>query len=297
MEAVRARRGRGLGPSGRGGSIGYALGALGVLVAAGIALGLLLDRSELRLGVGVLAIDALMLAALVPVCRTRGFTARALGLRPTAPARAVGLVALAVIAVAAVNAAWLQGVLGLKHPASEGVTLHESTAATILTGFAVAVSGPVVEEIFFRGFLYRAFRSSLAVAPAALLNGVIFGALHGITYPLDTLPPRMAFGVIACLLYEYTGSLYPGIALHCLIDAAAFEAATTGHDGVVLLGFAALGGVVLLYALVRSRRVRSVTKLPETTKGLRQDARYSRIRVEKGKPAVRRGRKARGLTR
>jgi hypothetical protein len=39
----------------------------------------------------------------------------------------------------------------------------------------------------------------------------------------------------------------------------------------------------------------SITKLPQSAKGLDEDARYSRIRVDKGKPAVRRGRKARGL--
>ena len=248
MEASRIKRKRRPPPPASGWTVRYALGALVVSVVVAIALVVLLSRPELRLGVGVLALDAAMLALLIPLHRRRPFTATALGLRPGAPARSVGLVVLAVIAVAIVNAVWLQGVMGLKRPAAQGITLHESTVAAILTGFAVAVCAPLIEEIFFRGFLYRAFRSRLAVAPAAVINGVIFGAMHGVTYPLDTLPPRMVFGVIACLLYEYTGSLYPAIALHCLIDAAAFEAATTGGDSVVLLLFAALGAGVLLYA-------------------------------------------------
>jgi len=252
MEAARMRRKRRPSPPANDWTVGYAVGALVVSLAAAIALFVLLDRRELRLGVGAFALDAVMLATLVPLHRRRRFTTSALGLRPAAPARSVGLVVLAGIAVAVVNAAWLQGVLGLGRPVSQGITLHESTPAALFTGFVVAVSAPVIEEIFFRGFLYRAFRNRWAVAPAAVINGVIFGAIHGITYPLDTLPPRMAFGVIACLLYEYTGSLYPGIALHCLIDAAAFEAAIAGQSGVVIIAFVALGAAVLLFAALRA---------------------------------------------
>lgn len=58
--------------------------------------------------------------------------------------------------------------------------------------------------------------------------------------------------MIACLLYEYSGSLYPGVALHCLIDAATFEAAITGNDHVVFLVFVTLGAIVLLYAAVET---------------------------------------------
>ncbi len=251
MEGTRIRRKRRPAPPESGWSIRYVMSALVTSVLVAIVLVVLLRHRDLRLGVGVLALDALMLATLIPLHRRRPFKLRALGLRFAPPARSVGLVVLAVIVVAIVNAAWLQGVLGLKQPASQGISLHESTAAEALTGFALALSAPVTEEIFFRGLLYRAFRNRLAIAPAALINGVIFGAVHGITYPLDTLPPRMVFGVIACLLYEYTGSLFPGIALHCLIDAAAFEAATTGHDGVTFLAFLAFGLMVLLYAALR----------------------------------------------
>lgn len=267
MEASRISRKRRPPPPASGWTVRYAVGALVVSVVVAIALVILLSREELRLGVGVLALDVVMLALLIPLHRRRRFTARALGLWPAAPARSVGLVVLAVIVVGIVNAVWLQGVMGLKRPAAQGITLHESTAAAILTGFAVAVCAPVIEEIFFRGFLYRALRNRLPIGPAAVINGVIFGAVHGVTYPLDTLPPRMAFGVIACLLYEYTGSLYPAIALHCLIDAAAFEAATAGGDGVAFLVFAALGAGVLLYAALHNgtsakgrQRVAATTK-------------------------------------
>lgn len=102
-----------------------------------------------------------------------------------------------------------------------------------------------------RGLLYRALRNRLNVAPAALIDGLLFGAIHATTYPLDTLPPRIAFGAVTCLLYERTGSLLPGIALHCFIDAAGFEAAITGHNYIVNEGFLALGTLLLVYSATR----------------------------------------------
>jgi len=87
----------------------------------------------------------------------------------------------------------------------------------------------VVEEIFFRGLLYRCLRNRLAVLPAALIAGCLFGLVHITGYPLVTLPVKAALGLNACLLYEQTGSILPGIALHSLVDGTAFEAALTGH--------------------------------------------------------------------
>ena len=43
---------------------------------------------------------------------------------------------------------------------------------------AVIVVAPVAEEFFFRGFFYRALRTKLRVWAAALIDGLVFGALH-----------------------------------------------------------------------------------------------------------------------
>jgi membrane protease YdiL (CAAX protease family) len=232
-------------------TIRYAAGAYAVNLVVGFSLAVGLTGSELRLGVGVLAIDAVMLASLAPLYKTRAFSARELGLRSTAPAPAVGLVTGAIVVIGLVNTLWIHGVLGLPVGNSLGIRLHESGATAVLTGFALAVSAPVVEEIFFRGLLYRALRNRLNVAYAAVIAGVLFGLVHASTYPLDTLPPKVVFGVLACLLYEYTGSLYPSIALHMLIDATGFEVAVTGHGTIVVLGFIAIGIALLGYAVIR----------------------------------------------
>lgn len=240
--------------SSSGWTLRYALGAYLVSLAVGAALAGALTGGELRLGLGVLGVDAAMLACLLPLHRSRRLSARDLGLRRSPPAEAVGLVVVSVIAIGILDVAWSHAAPRL--PVTPLLaTLHESVAAEVLGAFAAGICAPVVEEIFFRGLLYRTLRNRMSVARAALLAGVMFGAVHATTYPLSTLPPKMAFGVVACLLYESTGSLYPGIALHSLIDASAFEVAISGHNRIVLPAFALLGVVLLVYAGVR--RVRS----------------------------------------
>jgi membrane protease YdiL (CAAX protease family) len=55
---------------------------------------------------------------------------------------------------------------------------------------------------------------------AALVSGLIFGALHATT-GITAVPPLMVFGVILALLYEKTGSIWPGILLHMLNNSIA----------------------------------------------------------------------------
>ncbi len=153
---------------------------------------------------------------------------------------------LAFVAYVLVTGLWVAVV----HP-REGVNAladvkHESAINVALTVFQVAVSAPLVEEIFFRGLLYRSLRNRLALLPAALIAGAMFGLVHITSYPLDTLPVKAAFGVIACLLYERTGSLLPGIALHSFVDASSIDVSLTGNDLIVLGSFVCLAVVLLV---------------------------------------------------
>jgi membrane protease YdiL (CAAX protease family) len=74
----------------------------------------------------------------------------------------------------------------------------------------------------------------------------MFGFVRITSYPLDTLPVKAAFGIITCLLYERTGSLLPGIALHSFVDASAVDVSLTGNDLIVFAGFLLLTIVLLI---------------------------------------------------
>ena len=222
----------------------YVITFVGVLVLAAVlyfGLGV-----QLHIGVGGLVVDAILLGSLVPLKLKHRLTGRDLGLRAVPAARSVGLVILAFVAYVLVTGLWVAVV----HP-REGVDAladvkHESAINVALTVFQVAVSAPLVEEIFFRGLLYRSLRNRLALLPAALIAGAMFGLVHITSYPLDTLPVKAAFGVIACLLYERTGSLLPGIALHSFVDASSIDVSLTGNDLIVLGSFLCLAVVLFV---------------------------------------------------
>jgi membrane protease YdiL (CAAX protease family) len=121
--------------------------------------------------------------------------------------------------------------------------------AAIAVALAVIVVAPVAEEFFFRGFFYRALRTRLRVWSASLIDGAVFGALHfdgpgtAVLLPVITV-----FGVVQCLVYERTGSLFSVIAIH-----AAFNTfATLGVSPVPAL---AVGALVILACFLVPRRM------------------------------------------
>jgi uncharacterized protein len=84
----------------------------------------------------------------------------------------------------------------------------------------IVIAAPISEEICFRGMLYGGLREKLPRVGAALIAGLVFGALHALT-GLSAVPPLIAFGFILCLLYEKTGSIVPAILLHMLNNSVA----------------------------------------------------------------------------
>lgn len=93
--------------------------------------------------------------------------------------------------------------------------IAEDFGAWPLQVLLIVIAAPVSEEICFRGMLFGGLRRNLPRVPAALIAGLIFGALHATT-GVAAVPPLMFFGFVLCLLYEETGSIVPGILLHAL---------------------------------------------------------------------------------
>jgi membrane protease YdiL (CAAX protease family) len=84
----------------------------------------------------------------------------------------------------------------------------------------IVIAAPLSEELLFRGLIFGGIRKHMPSIAAALVAGLIFGALHALT-GLSAVPPLVIFGVILCLLYEKTGSIVPGIILHMLNNSVA----------------------------------------------------------------------------
>lgn len=82
----------------------------------------------------------------------------------------------------------------------------------------VALVVPVGEEIFFRGLTYGALRRALGRHAGVLASAVFFAAAH--VQAVEFLP-ILILGVILAYLYEYTGSLVPGMIAHAVNNLAA----------------------------------------------------------------------------
>jgi membrane protease YdiL (CAAX protease family) len=87
----------------------------------------------------------------------------------------------------------------------------------------IVFGAAIAEEICFRGMLFGGLRERLPKVPAALIGGLVFGALHAFT-GISAVPPLIALGFVFCLLYEKTGSIVPGMLLHMLNNSVALLA-------------------------------------------------------------------------
>jgi hypothetical protein len=232
----------------------YAVVAFVIAFALAIGVSLLLWYGlgvHYKVGIGVLIVDGALLAALIPLARKRGLSPRDLGIRPTPITRSAGLAILTFVVYIAFSIMYVLLFIGTSTQKSAGVVSQSnsslSTVQTVIAIFAISISAPVVEEIFFRGLLYRSLRNRLPTLWAALIAGALFGLAHITGYPLITLPIKALFGVLACLLYQKTGSLFPGMAVHSFVDASAVDVALTGNDDIVLIVF----GSVLVVIFIR----------------------------------------------
>ncbi|MCL5105722.1 MAG: CPBP family intramembrane metalloprotease [Armatimonadetes bacterium] len=87
--------------------------------------------------------------------------------------------------------------------------------AAMAMAFILAVlAAPIVEETFFRGFLYTALRMKMGVWAATLLSATIFAVIHP-TFPGQFLM-LFALACVLALTREKTGSLLPCIICHAI---------------------------------------------------------------------------------
>ncbi len=107
-------------------------------------------------------------------------------------------------------------------------TPAKTAFALALAGIAEIVAAPFAEELVMRGLVFGGLASRVGIVPAALVSGILFGALHVDVFAFG---PLAAEGCILALAYARSGNLLVPIALHATMNAIAFWPTVTEAFG------------------------------------------------------------------
>lgn len=88
-----------------------------------------------------------------------------------------------------------------------------SGSSLILSLLYSAVVAPAVEEVLFRGLMFRRMREYMRFLPAAFLSSLLFGLMHGnmVQFIYATL-----IGLLLAFIYEHYGNLRAVVLFHAI---------------------------------------------------------------------------------
>ena len=117
-----------------------------------------------------------------------------------------------------------------------------------------------VEELLFRGFLFRALLKKDGVKPAIIISAVTFGIGHIVNLlagmataeNLLMIVFAVAWGFVFTVAYYKSGSLLPCILAHAVVDVLSPIAAETAWGSGLYIGATVVIGA--LYSLYMLRR-------------------------------------------
>lgn len=100
-------------------------------------------------------------------------------------------------------------------------TVSQMSPQMLNTGFglcflAIAVYGPFVEEVVFRGAIFGGMRESASVWKSMLLSALLFGMMH---MNFNQVGYAFVLGISMALLVEATGSIWASIIFHITVNA------------------------------------------------------------------------------
>lgn len=130
------------------------------------------------------------------------------------------------VAVPAVGVATIAAAVGLSFltpeltsPLQDAIRSRADLVAVAVFALTVA---PLVEEVFFRGYLFAALEDAVGGPIAVVLVGLLFGVFHGFQYA--GVPTALAavtlMGLATTWVRYVTGSLVPCVVLHVAYNVA-----------------------------------------------------------------------------
>ncbi len=177
-----------------------------------------------------LGVMVVLSVALLVAWKLKGGRIQDLGFGPVRPKGDVLFTIAALVVLGAVYGAFCVGVwvYAQQQPDPGGWLrhfVHRSTFSDYSIAYVVgiAVLFPVLEEFWYRGFLYTGLRGDFGRWGALLFSALIFAFAHSNHLPVNQFFGGIVFG----LVYAYRRNLYAGILLHM-----------AGNGSLALIGWA-----------------------------------------------------------
>jgi uncharacterized protein len=187
------------------------------------------------------------------------------GLRPADLVRAIGGVVAAYVTFQVIALLYALVVdTSQKQDILDQLGANRSGAYLAVSAIVVCVFAPIAEELLFRGFFFPALRTAMPTLLAAASTGLLFGLVHVIGTPFPLIVPLALLGFLLCLLYLYTGSLLPCMALHSLNNAIAFGLSLKWPLAATLALVIAAPTLVVSIGLLAARSKRLALPAPAT---------------------------------
>lgn len=86
--------------------------------------------------------------------------------------------------------------------------------------FFIVFLAPILEEVFFRGFVYRTLVKTWSVWFGSIMSAVLFALFH---FEFQSFIPLLILGLLLNFNYQKTGSLWTSICFHSMNNAIALS--------------------------------------------------------------------------
>jgi uncharacterized protein len=150
--------------------------------------------------------------------------------------------------------------LGLQYAKSYRDDL-DLTAVLLIVVLMIGVG--FIEELLFRGFLFRAILTTSNLTRAVIISGVTFGIGHIVNLArgytgaqqVTQILIAIALGVVLALLFAVSGTIVPLIVFHTLLNIGGnFTAATAESESLMLAATVIICAVYSGYLIVVLRQ-------------------------------------------
>lgn len=99
----------------------------------------------------------------------------------------------------------------------QDLLVHATNVQLVVLFVLATCWAPLVEELVFRGSVYRHLRSRMGMAGSAVVSAILFGLMHGYEWML--LLPVMTLGFNFAVVREWRSSLAASMVMHFLHNA------------------------------------------------------------------------------